>query len=308
MAPQLSTAGADHAGTGGAAWYERRMPSRMVLYMAASAFGFSVMSLLVKVASETLPMGEIVLARAVVTLALSWAMLARADLPTWGKRKGRLVLRGLLGFGGLSCFYVSLSHLPLADAATLQNLTPLVTTLLAWWLLRERVGWSAAFALACGLGGVLLIVHPSGSGLDPLGVVFGLCAVACSSLAYVTVRKLAATEHMLVIVFYFPLVATPLAIPWALADWVTPTFVECLLLLGIGIATQIGQFFITLALSLERAGRAATAGYLQIVFAMIWQTMIFHDAPALLSLAGAALIILGTLAVLPRNQAPPLAR
>lgn len=278
------------------------MPSRMVLYMAASALGFSVMGMLVKLANQTLPMGEIVLARAIVTLALSYAMLVRADLPTWGKHKGRLLVRGFLGFGGLSCYYLSLAYLPLSDATTIQNLVPVVTSLLAWWLLRERVGWSAAFALACGIAGVLLVVHPSGSGLPPVGVAIGLCAVACSSLAYVTVRKLTATEHMLVIVFYFPLVATPLAIPWALADWVTPSLAELLLLVGIGIATQVGQVFITLALSMERAGRAATAGYLQIVFAMIWQTLVFHDAPALLSLAGAALIIAGTLVVARRGS------
>jgi drug/metabolite transporter (DMT)-like permease len=111
------------------------------------------------------------------------------------------------------------------------------------------------------------------------------------------VRQLARTEHALVIVLYFPLVATPLAIPWAAAAWVTPTPVEILLLVAVGLTTQVGQVFLTLGLAAERVGRAASVGYLQIVFAIGWQLAIFGDAPAATTLAGAALIIAGTLAV-----------
>src|SRR5258708_33351072 len=104
-----------------------------VVYMAASALGFSVMSVLVKLASARLPVGEIVFARALVTLALSYAMVRRADLSPWGNRRRRLAFRGALGFGALACYYVPLARLPVADATTLQNTTPLVTAALAWW-------------------------------------------------------------------------------------------------------------------------------------------------------------------------------
>ncbi len=277
-----------------------RMPSRGVLYMAASALGFSGMSLLVKVASPRLPTGEIVLARALVTLVASYLMVVRVELPggasIWGNERGRLMFRGVLGFGGLTCYYVAIRQLPLADATTIQNTTPLVTALLAWWLLRERVGWSAAVAIAFGIAGVMIIVHPSG-GLDPLGLAFGLGAATCSAFAYVTIRQLSRTEHPLVIVFYFPLVATPLAIPWAVADWVTPQPIDWLLLLAIGLTTQIGQVFLTLGLSIERAGRATSVGYLQVIFAMIWQSVVFGDLPNATSVAGAGLIVTGTLLV-----------
>lgn len=271
--------------------------SRGIWYMAASALGFSAMSVLVKIASKRLPTGEIVLARAVVTLIISYAMLVRADLPPWGTNKTGLVFRGLLGFCGLSFYYLALAHLPLADATTIQNTTPLLTAVLAWWILREAIGWSTAFALACGIGGVLLIVHPSGEGLDPVGVGVGLAAATTSAVAYVTVRQLARTEKPLVIVFYFPLIATPLAIPWAIATWQTPAPIDWLLLVAIGMATQVGQVFLTMGLALERAAKATSVGYLQVAFAMLWQWTVFGDAPTTWSLGGAALIVAGTIAV-----------
>lgn len=268
--------------------------SRAVVYMTASALGFSIMSMLVKVANARLPTGEIVLARAVVTLVASYVLVRRAGLPLWGTNRKGLVFRGVLGFGGLSLYYLSLAHLPLADATTLQNTTPLLTSLLAWWVLKESVGWSTAFALACGIGGVTLVVHPSGTGLDPAGVAIALGAACCSAVAYVTVRQLARTEHPLVIVWYFPLFATPLVIPWAIATWKTPEPMEWLLLLAIGLATQVGQVFMTMALAIERAGRVTSIGYIQVAFAMIWQWVIFDSPPTAWTIAGATLIVAGT--------------
>lgn len=281
--------------------------SRGLVYMMASAFGFSLMSLLVKLASERIPTGEIVLVRAAITLVLSYALVRRAGLSPWGTQRGRLVLRGVLGFGGLSGYYLALSLLPLADATVLHHTTPLLTTLLAWWLLREVVGWSTAIAIGCGIGGVLLIAHPSGAGLDPVGVAVALGSALCAACAYVTVRTLSRSEHPLVIVFYFPLVATPLAVPWAAAQWVTPGAVDLLLLLGIGVTTQVAQVYLTLGLSLEGAGRATSVGYLQVVFAMGWQLIAFGVAPGLETIAGAALIVCGALAVnvAAARRAPP---
>jgi drug/metabolite transporter (DMT)-like permease len=271
--------------------------SRAVWYMAASALGFSIMSMLVKVANERLPTGEIVLARAVVTLVASYVMVRRAHLPLWGTNRRGLAFRGILGFAGLSLYYLSLEYLPLADATTIHFTQPLLTSLLAWWVLRESVGWSTAFAIACGIGGVTLVVHPSGTGLDPIGVAIGLGAAVTSAIAYVTVRQLSKTEHPLVIVWYFPLFATPLVVPWAIATWKTPEPMEWLLLLGIGLATQVGQVFMTMALAIERAGRVTSIGYVQVAFAMIWQWAVFAAPPTLWTIAGASLIVLGTTAI-----------
>jgi len=143
----------------------------------------------------------------------------------------------------------------------------------------------------------VLIVRPSGDALDPIGVAVSLVAVTCSSIAYVTVRKLSRTEHPLVIVFYFPLIATPLALPWMLTAFVWPRPIDWLLLAAVGAATQVGQVFLTMGLSLEMASRATTINYLQVAFAMLWQLAVFGELPTLWTLGGASLILGGTLLV-----------
>src|SRR3569623_289339 len=128
------------------------MSRRAAAYMATSAFGFSVMAMLVKLAARELPTGEIVLARALLTLGLSFWLVRRAGLTPWGTRRLGLAFRGLRGGSGLAVYYLSLVRLPLAEATTLQNGVPVFTALLAWRVLGVRIGWAAAFALACGMG------------------------------------------------------------------------------------------------------------------------------------------------------------
>jgi drug/metabolite transporter (DMT)-like permease len=274
---------------------------RGVLYMAASALFFSGMSALVKVAGARLPPQEIVLVRVVMTLGLSWWMVRRAGLSPWGTRRGALVLRGLLGFTALSCYYWTLTRLPLAEATTIHHMAPLFTALGAWLLLGERAGAAALVAIVLGLAGVALVAQPSalagGAALDPVAVGIALAGALASGAAYVTVRTLSRHEDPLVIVFYFPLVALPLAIPWAIPGWVWPTATEWLVLAGVGVFTQAAQVCLTRGLSLEKAGRASAIGYLQVALAVGWGMLFFAETPGWSTIAGSVLIVGGTVLV-----------
>jgi drug/metabolite transporter (DMT)-like permease len=268
-----------------------------VLYMAASALFFSAMSALVKVAGHRLPPQEIVLVRVVITLVLSYAMVRRAGLSPWGTRRGALALRGLLGFSALSCYYWTLTHMSLAEATTIHHMAPIWTAIGAWVLLKERVGLAAFGAIALGLAGVVLVADPGAASMERWPIAVALAGSLCSGMAYVTVRQLSRHEDPLVIVFYFPLVALPLAIPWTWTVAVWPTAEEWGVLFGVGVFTQAAQVCLTRGLSLERAGRASAVGYLQVALAVMWGVIFFGEVPAVWTLAGAALIVGGTVLV-----------
>lgn len=278
-------------------------------YMAYSAFWFSAMALLVKIAGARLPSMEIVLVRAVITLALSWALVRRAKLPLWGNRKGMLLLRGLLGAAALTCWYFSIVHLPLAEATVIQYTNPVFAALLAAALVRERLGVREIVGVVASMVGVIMIARPSflfanSAPVDPVHIMIAVSGALFSAVAYVTVRTLRGADDALVIVFYFPVVTVPLVLPFAIADWVTPTPWEWLVMLGIGITTQIAQVYMTRGLQLEPTGRATAVGYLQIVFAAIWGALLLGELPDAWSLAGALVIVGGTLLISLRRRAP----
>ncbi|HEX9106659.1 MAG TPA: DMT family transporter [Longimicrobiales bacterium] len=275
---------------------------RGLRYMALGAFFFSFMSLLVKLGGRRLPTQEMVLARSATMLLLSWIGLRRAGLSWIGARhRPLLVMRGAFGFAALSCFYFALVRLPLGDANVIQFTNPAFTALFATWVLGERLRLREVGAVVTSLAGVTLIARPSFlfggvSALDPRVVGIAVLGAICSAAAYVTVRR-AEGVHALVIIFYFSLVSVIGSIPagWSAMVWPTPA--EWLLLFAIGATTQIAQLYMTRGFQLERAGRAAAVGYLQVVFAASWGALVLHELPDLATFGGFALVILATLAL-----------
>jgi drug/metabolite transporter (DMT)-like permease len=119
------------------------------------------------------------------------------------------------------------------------------------------------------------------------------------------VRRLTAREDPRVIVFYFPLIATALALPWALGDFVVPDLSQLAALLGIGVTTQLGQLWLTRGLALERAGTATAVGYVQVAFAMSWGLLLFEEPLVTTTVAGVTMIGLSLLAIALSRQASP---
>ncbi|MEM7050349.1 MAG: DMT family transporter [Acidobacteriota bacterium] len=267
--------------------------------MVASAFWFSVMSALVKVAGERLPSQEIVLARAIVSLVLSYALVRRAGVSPWGNQPAWLLLRGLCGFLGLTCFYYAVTQLPLAETTVIQYLHPMLTALFAAWFLGEVVRSSLVFSLALSLVGVLAVARPSflfgaaAADLPPLALAAAGGGALFSAFAYVLVRRLSGSEHSMVIILYFPLVTVPLALPWVWQHGVWPHGFEWLILLGVGIATQLGQVYLTRGIRLLPAGKATSLSYLQVAFAGLWGMLFFAEVPDGWFFVGAALILAG---------------
>ena len=279
-----------------------------VLQMVASALAFSLMGVCVKQVGARIPPAEVVLARAIVSVALSWWLLQREGVNPWGNRKGLLIVRGAIGTAALLCVYAALALLPLAPATVLQYLYPTVTALLAWLMLGEPIGKRVMVAMALGWSGVVLVAQPAGllqgaSALPPLAVLIALGGALFTSLAYVSVRSLGSSEHPLVIVFYFPLVALPLSLPLVALDPVLPTPSELLWLIGVGVFTQLGQVYLTRGLTALPAAQATAISYVQVAFAGLWGWLVFGESIDGWTVAGAALVLAATLVSLSRRQA-----
>jgi drug/metabolite transporter (DMT)-like permease len=278
-----------------------------MLGMVASALSFSLMGVCVKQVGGRIPVAEVVFARAIVSVALSWWLLHRAGIPAWGKRRWLLIWRGAIGTAALVCVYAALAALPLAAATVLQYLYPPFTALLAWLMLGEPIGKRVLAAMALGWLGVLLVAQPAGllQGGVTLALVPVLIAVAgalFTAFAYVSVRSLGTSEHPLVIVFYFPVVALPLSLPLVALNPVLPTPAELLWLVGVGVFTQLGQVYLTRSLTALPAARATAISYVQVLFAGGWGWLLFSESIDSWTIAGAGLVLAATLVSLSHSQ------
>jgi len=264
--------------------------------LLAGAFCFSLMTVCVKQLRGRLPVAEVVLGRALVSVVLSGWLVRRAGLNPLGQRHGLLALRGAVGTAALFCVYLGVMRLPLAAATVLQYLYPSVTALLAWAWLGERPGSLIALAMALGWLGVLVMAHPlgaagSGPTLPLEGVAWAVAGALLTAVAYVSVRELGRSEHPQVIVLWFPLISLPLSLPLVVLQFTIPTLPELGWLLGVGLFTQLGQIGLTHGLVHLPAARATTIGYAQVAFAALWGWLVFGEGIGAPTLAGAGLIL-----------------
>jgi drug/metabolite transporter (DMT)-like permease len=274
-----------------------------VRHMLVGAFWFSVMSVLVKLAGQRLPSMEIVFFRGLLTLGLSYAIVKRAGItPVLGVNRRLLVQRGVLGAAALACFLFSLTHLPLGEATLIQYMNPIFAIMVAHFWSGERMGRGEWIALGASMLGVLLITRPAflfggaASGIHPGHALIALMGAAFSGSAYATIRRMP-TERPEVVVLYLPLMSVPMSLPFIAANWHMPTWGEWILLIGIGIATQLAQTSMTKGLQVEKTARATTVGYVQIIFAGAWGAMLFGETITWWTVAGGTIVLTGMLSL-----------
>jgi drug/metabolite transporter (DMT)-like permease len=118
-----------------------------------------------------------------------------------GTRRGLLVLRGTLGYGSITCFFLACQLLPLADATTFTFLAPLVVVGLSPLILDELPGVATVFLIPVCITGVLLITQPkflfggAGGHLNGVGVMFGMLQPIFSASAKVWVAFALSSSH-----------------------------------------------------------------------------------------------------------------
>ena len=258
------------------------------------------MTVCVKQLWGRLPVAEVVLCRALISVVLTAVGLKLANVSPWGERRGLLLLRGLCGSLALLCFFEAITVLPLASATVLQYTYPTFTALAAAVFLGERLRRSIVLAVLLGWGGIMLVAQPDwlSRGMTTLpmtAIVIALGGAVFTALAYVCVRRLSSTEHPLVIILYFPMLSVPLTLPLVAHEGVMPLGAEWIWLLGVGVFTQLGQIWVTEGLSRMPAARATSINYVQVVFAALWGWLVFSESLNAWVISGSILVLISTL-------------
>lgn len=270
-----------------------------VRQMLLSTLLFALMNVCVK-QLHRLPALEIIFGRAVVSLAMSYVSVRRAGLPVMGAGSNRwlLVSRGITGALALMLYFASLQHLPLAVAVMLQYLSPIATSLVGIWAVREPVRPVQGLFFGLAFAGVLL-TQADRTALPAdasLWVGLGVLAAVLSGFSYNTIRRLRGREHPLVVVLWFPLVALPIGLAGTLYHGLWPTPIEWFWLLLTGIFTQGAQLSQTRAYQAEELSKVASLNYVGILYAVGFGYLLFHEKLSWSILAGMALVLAGVVA------------
>lgn len=266
----------------------------IALVVAATAFFASMdtASKAVVAAGVPLLMGLWVryMVQALITTAFILPTQGRAVLVT--RRPLQLAVRGLLLLGSTGFLFASLVYLPVGELTAILLTAPLVITLVAAVVLRERVSLLRWLLVAGGFAGTLLIIRPGshGSLLAP-EMLLPVGNIACNTAFQILTSRMARTENPLTMHLYTGWAAalgSCLVLP--LAWQAVPFGTVWGVMLLTGLFGAVGHFLLILAYQRAPAMTLTPYLYAQIVFAMLGGWLVFAHVPDGWAVSGIALI------------------
>jgi drug/metabolite transporter (DMT)-like permease len=272
---------------------------------------FTLMSALVTLLTDTIPLGEVVFFRCYLALIplVIWQiykknLAALYKTPHFRKH----LLRGSNSFIGMSFGFLALYYISLTDQVALLYAWPLIVIPLAVLILKEQVGVYRWSAVVIGLLGVLVILYPYLTNATRgenavLGAIF--CIIAAFSYAFgaIIVRSLTGTESFAATVFFFCIICgaySLFTIPFT--PWVMPTLKTGAILLCIGVLGGLGQMFMTEGFRRADATLLAPFEYTSILWASLFGFLLHGQLPTFYTVIGSIIVIFAGLIVIIRER------
>jgi drug/metabolite transporter (DMT)-like permease len=271
-------------------------PSSTVLAGIALVIGagacFAALDTTTKAISATVPLMMALWFRyAFQAVATTVVVLPLRGMGVWRTLHPRFqVLRGVLLLTSSLFAFASLKYMPVGEFTAIVMLAPLVVTLMAATVLKERVSGLRWLLVGGGFLGTLIIIRPGGQAFTwasvlPLGL------VASNSCFQVLTSRLARTEDPVTMHLYTGWVGTLIASLALPLVWTSlPSWWLWGALAFMGVMATVGHFMLILAFQRAPAATLTPYLYAQIGFAMIGGWLLFSHLPDAWSFTGMALI------------------
>jgi drug/metabolite transporter (DMT)-like permease len=272
--------------------------------MIAAMTLFAGNDALLKLASATLPPGQIMAVRGVFATVLSVAVVAasRQLLQVRVMLAPIVVLRACLEASIAFLFITSVAVLPLANITAILQATPIIMTLVAVIFGIERVGWRRWSAVITGFVGVLLIVRPGPAGFDPYALIAFATAALVAGRDFAT-RAIGAHVPSLLVTL-----STSIGVCLAgfglgmTEEWHPLAASDLLILTAAAVVVTAGNFAVITAFRDTEVSVVSPFRYSNVPFAIILGLAIFGELPDIFALAGIALIVGSGLYTLHRER------
>ncbi len=247
---------------------------------------FSGMDTTVKYTGRFLPVLLMLWVRYAFQALVMAAWLARERQAGFRSAHPRFqAVRGLLLLVTSAMSFLGVQHMPVAEFTSIVMLTPVIVTLLAAWLLRERVSRLRWTLVSGGLIGALVVIRP-GSGLFGWAVLYPLAGTLCYASFQVLTSKLSSLESPYTTHFYTGLVGALALTPVLLASGID--VVGALqdaagrvlgLMFLVGLLGTVGHLLLILALGLAPTATLMPFIYVQILGAAVFGWLVFRHVP-----------------------------
>ncbi|MDN5786623.1 DMT family transporter [Pseudorhodobacter sp.] len=275
------------------------------LLMIAAMAGFAVEDMFLKTASETLPVGQILMIFGSAGM-IAFACLAKmqgARLITADTRNPAIIMRAGCEVMGRLFYTLALALTPLSLASAILQATPLVVVAGAALIFGETVGWRRWSAITFGFIGVLVILRPGLAGFTPLSIlaVIGMLGFAGRDLATRAAPKTLSNLTLGVYGFAMMVPTGALLLAWS-GGVQRPDLQAAMALAGATVFGVAGYYALTAAMRVGEVSLVTPFRYTRLLFALILGSLVFGENPDAAMLIGSVIIVASGIYTLLRGR------
>ncbi|ODN70026.1 DMT family transporter [Methylobrevis pamukkalensis] len=266
--------------------------------MLVGSAAFILNDTLVKIASEDLELGQVMLIRGLIASAIILALALRGRaFAGWRRHLSRpLATRTLGEVLGMVFYLIALFNMPIANSTAIMQSVPLMMTAAGAMFMGDVVGWRRWIAICAGFCGILIIVQPGAEGFNIFSLL-ALAAAASVTLRDLSTRAMAASMPTLFVTAVTTLIVTMVGGSIALIEAAggtnfQPVSLKAFLCLAGSAASVLVAY--TLIIVAMRHGETLTVApfrYFQVLWAILAGWLVWDTVPQLPTLLGIAIVV-----------------
>ncbi|MFG1422960.1 DMT family transporter [Roseixanthobacter liquoris] len=266
---------------------------RGIAAMIAAMMLFITNDMMLKLATQHLPVGEVLGVRSVfATLFVLGLLAATGELRhALGAFKPKVIARSSLDSATTFIYVIALAVLPISTTTTIYMAAPLITTALAVPLLGEKVGLKRAIAIAIGFSGAVIVAHPDPATFS-LFAILPLIAATCGSLRDIVTRGIGANVPGGVVVLSSTVALGVTGAAFAAWEpWSVPTLAGGALIVAAGATFAFGNLLLVYAFRHAPVQVVSPLRYVMVPVALIYGYFIFGHVPDSWATIGTILVV-----------------
>ena len=253
--------------------------------------------LLIKVASQTLPIGQVMISYGVGSLIVFWALLRikGESIRLSPLTNPTVIFRNIGDLIALNGMFLALVYVPLSTIGAVIQTVPILVTAAALFL-GERVGMRRVSAIFVGFLGALLIIQPGAASFDITAILVLIAAIgmALRDIATKLVRENLST---LLLSFYscFLFIISGSVLLIINGEASVPVVGNSVTIAAMIVTGCLGFFFMTEAVRLGEMSVVSPFRYTRLLFSMAAGILILGEQVNASMIIGSALTILSGL-------------
>ncbi|WP_227270570.1 DMT family transporter [Roseobacter weihaiensis] len=266
-------------------------PVAGIFWMLVTGLCFISVTALVKYMGTGLPPAQMAFLRYLLGLVFLLPAIGALRAARLTPRQWRLFgFRGVVhGLGVISWFY-AMTRIPIADVTAMNYLAPIYVTIGAALFLGEKLAFRRIVAVGVALIGALIILRPGFREISSGHLAMVFTAIAFGG-SYLTAKVMADELKPAVVVAMLSIFVTLVLLPFALADWVTPSFRDLVLLFFVACFAVGGHYTMTLAFAAAPVTVTQPVTFTQLIWAVLLGYFVFGEAVDFWVVVGGVLIL-----------------